>query len=131
MQRTDNGRFMVKLPIKNNRMHLRNSYNIARQRFLNLERKFGKNQQLREDYKQFISEYQNIGHMELIPHNSVSNNNVYYLPHHAVFKKSSTTTKIRVGFDGSAKSSNNKSLNDHLLVGAKLQQDLISNYNKI
>jgi hypothetical protein len=125
-QRTDGGRFMVKLPIKNYSMNLGNSYNTARQRFLNLERKFNKNPQLSADYKQFIREYQSLGHMELIPHNSVNNNNVYYLPHHAVFKECSTTTKIRVVFDGSAKSSNNKSLNDHLLVGAKLQQDLIS-----
>ena len=50
----------------------------------------------------------------------------YYLPHHPVFRESSTTTKTRVVFDGSAKSSNGLSLNDILQVGPTVQPDLYS-----
>jgi len=47
-----------------------------------------------------------------------------YLPHHAVFKPDSTTTKVRVVFNASCSSSNGKSLNDILHPGPILQSDL-------
>ncbi|XP_072384568.1 uncharacterized protein [Diabrotica undecimpunctata] len=49
----------------------------------------------------------------------------YYIPHHGILKTSSTTTKLRVVFDGSAKTDNNLSLNDVLMVGPRLQEDLL------
>ncbi|XP_075212764.1 uncharacterized protein LOC142319405 [Lycorma delicatula] len=50
----------------------------------------------------------------------------FYLPHHAVFKQNSTTTKLRVVFEGSAKTSTGTSLNDILMAGPTVQQDLFS-----
>ena len=41
-------------------------------------------------------------------------------------KEDSTTTKLRVVFDGSAKSSNGISLNGSLMVGPTVQEDLFS-----
>jgi hypothetical protein len=49
-----------------------------------------------------------------------------YLPHHAVLKESSTTTRLRVVFDASAKTTNNRSLNDNLMCGPTIQRDLFS-----
>lgn len=53
--------------------------------------------------------------MEQITHD-VEEHKFFYLLHHPVFKMSSTTTKIRVVFDASRKSSTGASLNT-LLVG--------------
>ena len=50
----------------------------------------------------------------------------FYLPHHAVMKEDSLTTKIRVVFDGFAKSFSGTSLNDTLMVGSTLQDDLFT-----
>ena len=53
-------------------------------------------------------------------------NNSYYLPMHGVHKSSSSTTKLRVVFDGSAPSSTGVSLNDVLAVGPTLHPNLDS-----
>jgi len=53
-----------------------------------------------------------------------TNAQYFYLPHHCVFKPTSTTTKMRVVFDGSAKTDSGISLNESLMVGSKLQDDL-------
>ncbi|XP_055632363.1 uncharacterized protein LOC129772869 [Toxorhynchites rutilus septentrionalis] len=49
-----------------------------------------------------------------------------YLPHHPVFKTSSFTTKVRVVFDASCKTSSGFSVNDLQLVGPVVQEDLLS-----
>ncbi|XP_046810948.1 uncharacterized protein LOC124420806 [Lucilia cuprina] len=53
-----------------------------------------------------------------------STNRTYYLPHHAVLKPDSTTTKLRVVFNASNPSANGNSLNDLLYPGPILQADL-------
>lgn len=52
----------------------------------------------------------------------------YYLPHHAVVRKESVTTKQRTVFDGSAKTSNGLSLNDRCLNGPTIQPDLFDTF---
>ncbi|KAH8357074.1 hypothetical protein KR200_003634, partial [Drosophila serrata] len=47
-----------------------------------------------------------------------------YLPHHAVLKPESTSTKLRVVFNASSPSTNENSLNDILHAGPVLQSDL-------
>ena len=49
----------------------------------------------------------------------------HLMPMHAVCKDSSTTTKLSVVFDASAKSTSRSSLNDQLLVGPMVHPRLI------
>lgn len=57
--------------------------------------------------------------------------NGYFLPHHCVIRQSSTTTKLRVVFDGSAKTTNGVALNDILAVGPTIQSELFSIISQI
>ncbi|CAI6355627.1 unnamed protein product [Macrosiphum euphorbiae] len=50
----------------------------------------------------------------------------FYLPLHPVIKLSSLITELRVVFDASAKSTSNLSLNDLLLCGPIVQDDLVT-----
>ena len=56
--------------------------------------------------------------MEVIPGNKVIDGKaINYLPHHAVMKDGSTATKVRVVFDGPAKTSTGISFNEVLRFG--------------
>jgi len=50
--------------------------------------------------------------------------NCYSLPHHGVLRESTTTTKLRVVFNGSQKTREGLSLSDVRHSGRKIQQDL-------
>jgi hypothetical protein len=123
----ENGKFQVDIPLKNpnENAKLDDSFSIARKRFLNLE-KFQKNPEYYNEYKKFINEYVSLGHAKYVPlslTNELSNPK-YFLPHHAVLKQDSVTTKLRVVFDASCKSSSGYSLNDIALKGFQVQPDL-------
>lgn len=120
------GRFVVNLPLKSNYTHLGDSLDIALKRFYAIERKLLKNPVLRSQYSEFMQEYQTLGHMTKINPLQSSEVPIYYMPHHCVEKHDSTTTKLRVVFDASAKTTTNISLNDVLKVGPTIQNDLFS-----
>ncbi|XP_058816746.1 uncharacterized protein LOC131680030 [Topomyia yanbarensis] len=120
------GKFVVTLPRKEFAIaRLGESKNIAHKRFLNLERRLDANLELKAMYREFIHEYLLMGHMKEISDESCDDP-VYYMPHHAVLKPDNTTTKLRVVFDGSCRASSGISLNDTLMVGPVVQDDLIS-----
>ncbi|GJQ71791.1 hypothetical protein Trydic_g13554 [Trypoxylus dichotomus] len=123
-QRDAEGRFVVSLPFKGNVNALGSSYDQALKRFYSLERKLNKDPSLKREYVSFMNEYVELGHMRRVNANNCNTETHFYLPHHAVFKENSLTTKVTVVFDGSAKTTTGISLNDVLMVGPKLQQDL-------
>lgn len=54
-----------------------------------------------------MNEYQELGHMTEVESNDKDLHSVYYLLHHSVVKEASSTTRVRVVFDASAKTSSN------------------------
>lgn len=123
IKRDPTGRYIVSLPFKMNNDVLGNSKRSALAQFFHLERKFAFSPHVKQQYTDFIKEYIHMGHMERCVNVRMNDSECFYLPHHAVFKKS-TTTEVRVVFDGSRKTSNGISLNDILLIGPRLQDDL-------
>ncbi|CAG9134415.1 unnamed protein product [Plutella xylostella] len=124
--RDEEGRYVVKLPFKSENPECQNGRlrEVAAKRFEYLERKLTKNNKLREEYNKVMDEYIKLEHMVPVQAADIDNPKAVYLPHHAVLRDDKDTTKVRVVFDASCKGVNNKSLNDDLLVGPKLQQDL-------
>jgi hypothetical protein len=115
----------VRLSLKDSCDKLGESYDNARTNFLALEQKLLKKPHLKQDYSAFIDEYVQLGHMTYlsedeekkeVPH--------FYIHHHEIVKEASSTTKLRVVFNGSEKSSSGVSLNDLLMTGTKVQDDL-------
>ena len=73
-------------------------------------------------YKEFMQEYLELGHMKKVE--GPLNKSAYYMPHHGVLKETSSTTKLRVVFNASAKSGKNASLNEILMTGPTVQSSL-------
>ncbi|XP_041451707.1 uncharacterized protein LOC121405166 [Drosophila obscura] len=102
---------------------LGDSYLQAKRRLENLESKFVRNPVLYSKYSAFMKEYLSLDHMSLVP-NEDRHKCRYFLPHHCVIKEDSSTTKLRVVFDGSAVTTSGLSLNDLLMSGPTIQSKL-------
>lgn len=126
-RRDESGRYVVSLPFKNSDSELGDSRSMALKRFLFLERRLEKDAELRREYSRFLREYEELGHCEIVDESKdVPGTKFFYLPHHAVLRPSSTSTKLRVVFDASAKSSSGVSLNELLMVGPTVQDSLFA-----
>ncbi|XP_022824061.1 uncharacterized protein LOC111354747 [Spodoptera litura] len=120
--RAQDGTYTVKMPLCDDfEKKLGNSRSTAVSQFLQLEKRLKKNPKLSAMYEQFIEEYIALGHMKLSPH---ATPNSCYLPHHGVLRENSTTTKLRVVFNASQRTTSGYSLNSLMEKGANLQQDI-------
>ncbi|XP_055526180.1 uncharacterized protein LOC129718951 [Wyeomyia smithii] len=120
-ERKCNERYTVRLPFNELRSQLGNSYAMASRRLDKLLISLATNAVKRECYFAFMAEYLSLDHME---ESDQDNREGYFIPHHAVFKETSSTTKMRVVFDASAKTTSGLSLNDIVRVGPTVQNDL-------
>ncbi len=128
--REEDGRVMVKLPRKSPVPQLGESRSIAEQRFLQNERSLRRKGKL-EEYEAQVQDYAERNHAEVPFEDLVKpNSDQFYLPMHGVEKATSTTTKLRVVSDASAKTSTGVSLNDTLITGPSLYPELTTVLNK-
>lgn len=127
ISKTD-GHFIVGLPFnKNPNDHdfLGDSYSIAKKRLFQQEKRLQTNEKLYEEYRKIIKEYVELKHMRLAtPLEAMDLKHSYFVPHLPVVREDRATTKVRIVFDASAKSANGFSLNDRMLVGPKIQNDI-------
>ncbi|XP_018377662.1 PREDICTED: uncharacterized protein LOC108770525 [Trachymyrmex cornetzi] len=126
VSRTEQGRFVVKLPFAEPAPHaFVSSRSIALKRFKATERRFNRDSDLKEQYFKFMGEYIALGHMRQVGEGEDEDSESFYLPHHCIFK-SPASNKFRVVFDASAKDAAGVALNDILMVGPTVQQDLFT-----
>lgn len=119
----DDGKFIVDLPFKVDPSTncLGQSREMAEKRLRTSQRRFVNNAEAKRIYDENLNEYLTLGHMKELTQNEIPRS---FLPHRAIIKESSSTTKVRTVFDASAKTSNGLSLNDLLYVGPTIQPDL-------
>lgn len=123
--RDKTGRYFVQFPFRLDASTLGNSHQLALRQFYQLERRLLSNPRLREMYTAFMREYHELGHMYAIDDQPGDPSQSFFIPHHAVLKESSETTKLRTVFNASAKSTNGISLNDTQMAGPMLQDLLV------
>ncbi|XP_062538699.1 uncharacterized protein LOC134206974 [Armigeres subalbatus] len=129
VERNEQGRYVVGLPKRDCfAERIGESKSMALRRLVQLERRFKEDPGLHARYNKAIQEYLDNDHLRLVPlaEEGSERRIVCYLPHHPVYKETSTTTKIRPVFDGSAKTTSNSLLNDLLLTGPVIQETLFN-----
>lgn len=117
------------MPFKENifeQILLGDLFKIALSRYLQLEKRLSTNPILYDEYRNIINEYIKLKHMRVATNKELASQQIYYVLHHAVFKETSTTTKVRPVFDASCKTTNGRSLNDLVYIGPTIQNDLFS-----
>ncbi|XP_059221613.1 uncharacterized protein LOC131996176 [Stomoxys calcitrans] len=127
-RRDPNGRYIVTLPFKAEfptTVQLGQSKSIATAQFIRNESRLMRTPSFKEQYDSVLLEYLHLNHMRPITSSNFEKFSChYYLPHHAVVRPHSVTTKVRVVFNASNPTSNGVSLNDVLYCGPPLQSDL-------
>jgi len=121
------GTYTVHLPFRPEALQLGRSREAAVRRFQKVEERLEKQPAIKAEYVKSINEFISLGYLEPIPPEEFRKppSASYYMPHREVVKESSSSTKVRVVFDASAKTSTGVSLNSTLHTGPKLQVDLV------
>lgn len=119
--RDPDGCYRVTLPWKQPAPTLGRSRDTARFRAI-INEKSLRRSGIWTQFEKAAKEYGELGHAIRVPNSDLDKpcELSYFMPMHGVTKSTSSSTKLRVVFDASAKSTNGISLNDALLTGPSL-----------
>ena len=118
-----NGRYCVRLPWKAHHPPLPDNFSLSQTRLLGLVRRLKQSPHIFKEYDNIIQDQISLGIVEIVsdPWNTSRSNQIHYLPHHGVVREDKSTTKLRVVFDATARTSG-PSLNDCLYTGPSFKQ---------
>ncbi|XP_033229311.1 uncharacterized protein LOC117180866 [Belonocnema kinseyi] len=89
-QRSHDGRYIVRLPLKDRSMNLGDSRSAVYRALVQMERRFQRDPELAKKYSNVINEYAELGDMELVSNpEDLQHDKGYFLPHHFVIKENS------------------------------------------
>ncbi|XP_011859529.1 PREDICTED: uncharacterized protein LOC105557013, partial [Vollenhovia emeryi] len=102
------GRYVVRLPFRTRPpIKLGDSRAIALSNLHRVERQLQRAPATAAEYSAFLEEYQQLGHMEKIGRFEAPDRAPeYYIPHRAVIREHSDTTRLRVVFNASCRTTN-------------------------
>ncbi|XP_055527316.1 uncharacterized protein LOC129719929 [Wyeomyia smithii] len=106
ISRNEQERYIVRLPVKPDVLaRLGDNRRATFRMFRAMETRMAQNLHLREQYVDFMTEYATLGYMKKVDDYETPPNPCYHLPHQAVIREESTTTKDRVVYNASWKTS--------------------------
>ncbi|GFU43352.1 uncharacterized protein TNCV_4089771 [Trichonephila clavipes] len=121
--RFNSGRYEVGFPWKGHTQELNDNFSVAEKRVKSLTRRFIRDPTLYKQYSEILKEYESQGIIErVLETEKPTDRAVFYLPHQAVFRQESLTTKMRIVFDASSHEDGQPSLNDCIWSDIKSNQ---------
>jgi thymidine kinase len=124
VKRNEDGRYICSWPWKMSNKDLPSNFTRSLGRLRSTLRKLNTDQELFTKYQAIFDEQLANGIIEEVKKGQ-RDGTVHYIPHQPVINPLKTTTKIRIVYDASCKTSNGKSLNDYLFKGPVLLPDLV------
>ncbi|KAK6731725.1 hypothetical protein RB195_007910 [Necator americanus] len=118
------GYLYVRFPWKEDHPRLADNKQLAYCRLVNQYQRLHEQGNAWEDYCMAIDQHLQYGFIEEVSEYKFDSHLVYYIPHQAVYKESSSTTRLRVVFDASSHMRGVPSLNDCLYEGPSLLPDI-------
>ncbi|GFS48399.1 DUF1758 domain-containing protein, partial [Trichonephila clavipes] len=123
--RFNSGRYEVGFPWKGHTQELNENFSVAEKRVKSLTRRFIRDPTLYIQYSEILKEYESQGIIErVLETEKPTDRAVFYLPHQAVFRQESLTTKMRIVFDASSHEDGQPSLNDCIWSGGNLNPNI-------
>ncbi|CAJ0606291.1 unnamed protein product [Cylicocyclus nassatus] len=119
-----NGFLYVQFPWKESHPQLADNKQLAYCRLVSQYRSLQERPSVWRSYCAAIAQHLESGFIEEVSEQVDDSHLVYYIPHQAVFKESSATTKLRVVFDASSHMRGVPSLNDCLYEGPSLLPEI-------
>ncbi|XP_015915017.2 uncharacterized protein [Parasteatoda tepidariorum] len=111
------------MPLKEDPSCLGNSKDIALKRLRSLWNRLAKDEIYLNLYRDFLKEYEKLGHMREVTR-EIEPEVTYYATHHGIYRPEKSTTKLRVVFNCSSVTDKGISLNDIQFNGGVIQEDL-------
>ena len=118
------GRYEVSLPWREHHDPLPSNYDLSRRQLHGLLQRLRRERMILREYDTIIRDQLQRGIIEVVDDSADATGNTHYLPHHAVVRRDKKTTKVRVVYDASARSTA-PSLNDCLHAGPKFNQRIL------
>ena len=120
----EDGRYEVSLPWRDYHSPLPTNYGLAAKRLGGLYRRLRQDPSVLQEYDRIIRDQLSKGIVQVVEPRDCGGQKLHYLPHHPVVRRDKETTKVRIVYDASARSTG-PSLNDCLYPGPKFNQNIL------